>query len=496
LYFSDVVHSDNHYDAVLVGGGIMSATLAVLLNEVAPEMRVLIVERLHSPALESTAAINNAGTGHAANCELNYTPMLPDGQINPSKALAINHAFEQSLEFWASLTEVGKLDPQKFINNLPHISFVWGEQDVSFLKERYRKLSSFLAFADMEWSNDFGELANWMPLVMDGRPFGQPIAATRISRGTDIDFGALTHSYFDLLQVSGALDVKFSTEVSDLKKDSDDNWRIYLEDANGINDICTPFVFLGAGGGALTLLQKSGIPESYLYGGFPVSGQWLVCSDNYLTERHNAKVYGKAKVGAPPMSVPHLDSRWIDGKRSLLFGPFAGVSTKFLKNGSYWDLFKSISKYNFGAMTQVGIKNVDLVKYLFGQLRLDHFDRINSLRDFLPKGDPKDWKLSVAGQRVQIIKRTSKGGVLQMGTEVVTSSDGSLAALLGASPGASTAVTIMLEVLQRCWADKMASDQWQKRLRRLLPSFQKDLLSEPSIFLQTRKRSSSLLNLI
>ncbi|WP_320668177.1 malate:quinone oxidoreductase [Prochlorococcus sp. MIT 1307] len=495
MYVPDINRSELRYEAVLIGGGIMSSTLAVLLHELEPEARLLIVERLDAPALESSAAVNNAGTGHAANCELNYTPLQGDGTVNILKALEINKAFEQSLEFWASLTEKGKINPQKFLNVLPQISIVWGEPDVSYLRKRYQELNALPAFADMEWSTDFGELAEWMPLVMEGRAFGQQIAATRTLRGTDIDFGSLTKAYLQSLEKTGALELKLSTEVIDLQRDDKRSWKIELKDEYGISEVYSPFVFLGAGGGSLTLLQKSEIPEASQYAGFPVSGQWLVCSDSELTEKHNAKVYGKAKVGAPPMSVPHLDSRWIDGERSLLFGPFAGFTTKFLKEGSGMDLFRSINKANFAPMMQVGMNNFDLVKYLFAQLRLDDDERMKSLKEFLPRANQKDWTLSVAGQRVQIIKRTNQGGVLQMGTEVVTSADGSLAALLGASPGASTAVTIMLEVLQRCWADKMSSDGWIKRLRALLPSFGKDFNDEV-LLIETRKRSNSLLNLM
>jgi malate dehydrogenase (quinone) len=296
--------------------------------------------------------------------------------------------------------------------------------------------------------------------------------------------------------LNGGLKLKLSTEVLGLAKDNQENWRIELKDEHSINHVYSPFVFLGAGGGALSLLQKSGISEAFQYGGFPVSGQWLVCSNSELTEQHHAKVYGKAKIGAPPMSVPHLDSRWINGKRSLLFGPFAGFSTKFLKKGSGWDLFKSINSKNLASMLQVGVKNIDLIKYLFDQLQLDHEDRLQSLRKFLPQAKNNDWELSIAGQRVQIIKKTPKGGVLQMGTEVVTASDGSLAALLGASPGASTAVTIMLQVLQRCWGEKMASEDYRKRLEQLLPSFGQDLGADSSSLSKTRKRSNSLLNLL
>ncbi len=470
----------------------MSATLAVLLKELDPEMRLLIVERLDAPALESSSAINNAGTGHAANCELNYTP-LKHGKIQTSKAIVINNSFEQSLELWASLTVMGRLSPKEFLHFLPHISFVWGGEDVAFLHQRYKDLKSLNAFSSMEWTEDKGELDCWVPLVMEGRNCHQLVAATRVKRGTDVDFGALTSAYLDSLLRNGAVELKLETELTHLTRDKEGVWQLELKDPTHSKHVSSPFVFLGAGGGALSLLQKSGIEEGLAYGGFPVSGQWLVCSDPELTARHKAKVYGKAKIGSPPMSVPHLDSRWIAGKRSLLFGPFAGFTTKFLKNGSKWDLFRSIGNNNFGPMLDVGVRNFDLVQYLLGQLRQNQKDRVQSLQDFQPTADQMDWQLSLAGQRVQIIKRTKAGGELKMGTEVVAAADGSLAALLGASPGASTAVTIMLEVLQRCWAQRMASKEWQERLRTLLPSFGRNLTIDSPCFNEIRERNDSVL---
>ncbi len=492
---SESVGSENFYDAVLVGAGIMSATLAVLLNELDPDIKLLIVERLSSPGLESSSAANNAGTGHAANCELNYTPMKPDGNVDISKALEINKSFENSLELWASLAEQGKIEPSRFLNCVPHISFVWGESDVKFLWQRFSQLSNHNGFSNMEWSTDRQELTNWMPMVMNGRNPEQIVAATRINRGTDIDFGSLTNAYLENLNRTGCLDLVLSTEVVNLNQDVNKEWNIFLQGEKDSKIVKTPFVFLGAGGGALSLLQKSSIPEALGYGGFPVSGQWLVCSDVQLAQNHHAKVYGKAKVGSPPMSVPHLDSRWISGQRSLLFGPFAGFSTKFLKSGSFSDLFRSVKTTNLAPMLQVGFKNFDLIKYLFNQLRQDDLDRFASLKEFLPMASLRDWTLSIAGQRVQIIKNSSQGGVLQMGTEVVTSSDGTLAALLGASPGASTAVTIMLEVLRRCWSDKMSSEDWKTRLKNLLPSFAKELSNEDDLLLKMRERSDTILKL-
>jgi malate dehydrogenase (quinone) len=472
----------------------MSATLATLLHELDPDLRLLVVERLEAPALESSAAGNNAGTGHAANCELNYTPLQADGTISMAKPLAINASFECSLEFWSSLCEQGRLDPSGFIHRVPHISFVWGEGDVAYLRQRYEQLKPLPAFAAMEWSRDEAELASWIPLVMAGRDPKKAVAATRIERGTDVDFGALSRSLFVPLQASGALDLVFGTSVSDLNRRAE-GWELQLRGPSGRRDVMTPFVFLGAGGGALPLLQRSGIPEAAAYAGFPVSGQWLVCNDPDLSEHHFAKVYGKAKVGAPPMSVPHLDSRWIDGRRSLLFGPYAGFSSKFLKQGSLLDLPRSVRTSNVLPMLQVGVNNIPLVRYLVNQLRQSSEDRMEALKAFLPTARADDWALSVAGQRVQIIKRTPTGGRLQLGTEVVASGDGSLAALLGASPGASTSVTIMLEILQRCFPDRLASQAWQQRLQALLPSYGQDLNADRELLQRSRDRSDALLGL-
>ncbi len=497
MFNTSASDSENTYDAILVGAGIMSSTLAVLLHELEPDLKLLVVERLSSAGLESSCAKNNAGTGHAANCELNYTPIQEDGSISTTKAFEINKSFEQSLEFWAYLAEKGKLMPKTFLNKLPHISLVFGDKDISFLKKRFSELSSHAAFAQMEFTKDHGELKDWIPLIMDGRKKTEKLAATRIERGTDIDFGNLTRSYINEIEGAKSIEINYSTNVENLQQDSEGDWYLSLEGGAKKNRIVrSKFVFLGAGGGALTLLQRSGIPEGLSYAGFPVSGKWLICEEEKSTKTHNAKVYGNAAVGAPPMSVPHLDTRWIDGKRSLLFGPFAGFSSNFLKYGSKLDLFRSIKSTNLLSMMQAGLDNIDLGKYLLNQLIQTHEDRIETLKRFLPLVSPNEWKLSIAGQRVQIIKQTSKGGVLKMGTEVVTSSDGSLAALLGASPGASTAVTIMIEVLNRCWHEKMKSRKWQNKMLELFPSIGTDINSNQEALLAIRKRNDFLLKLI
>ena len=477
-------------DALLVGAGIMGATLAQLLRQLDPELTVTVLERLPQMAAESSAPLNNAGTGHAANCKLNYTPEAADGSVPIAKALAINGAFELSLQFWGSLVERGALlDPSAFIRAVPHLSFVWGEANVGFLRRRWEALKATAQFAGMEWSGDSAQLREWMPLVMEGRSLDQPLAATRVARGTDVNFGTLSSA---LLQT---IDVRLEHEVVGLQRGGC-GWQVQARKADGSTAVFeAPFVFLGAGGGALPLLQRSGISEARQYGAFPVSGQWLVCRNPEVIAGHNAKVYGKAAVGAPPMSVPHLDTRWIEGQRALLFGPYAGFSTRFLKQGSLWDLAGSVKSFNLLPSLQVGSKNFDLVRYLVGQVLQSKGQRLASLRQFLPEARAEDWQLAVAGQRVQIIKQIDGRGHLQMGTEVVSSADGSLAALLGASPGASTAVQTMVEVLRRCWPERFNSGPWQQQLRGLIPGWGLDLGADPDHLAALRSRSNAALGL-
>ena len=484
-------------DIVLIGAGIMSATLGVLFQKLTPNKTIHIFERLDRTSAESSNAWNNAGTGHSALCELNYTPEKPDGTIDTKKALKIIEQFEVSKQLWASLTKNNEIgDPKDFIRTVPHMSFVHGEKDTTYLRKRYEALQQYNLFKHMEYSEDRETIKQWAPLIIEGRNNEEKIAATHSNLGTDVDFGNLTKVMIESLNKEKAT-LHLSHEVSDIKKNKDNKWVIKvknLETGEKLK-VITDFVFIGAGGGALHLLQKSGIPESKPFGGFPVGGQWLVCHNEAVVNHHHAKVYGQAAVGAPPMSVPHLDTREIDGKRSILFGPFATFSTKFLKEGSFTDLFKTIKYWNLIPMLKVGFTNFDLERYLIQQLSLSFKDRIKELQVFFPEAKAEDWKLEDAGQRVQIIKNVpNEGGTLEFGTEIVASQDGSIAALLGASPGASTSVSIMLNLLEKCFPNEMQGE-WKEIIKTFIPTYGTALENDPELIARTRAWTSKALEL-
>lgn len=486
-------------DVLLVGGGVMSATLGMMLQQLDPSLKITMIERLDHVAHESTDGWNNAGTGHAGYCELNYTPQNAEGNVEIDRALSINAAFESSLQLWSYLVNKGFMpEPSKFINPVPHLSFVWGEENVSFLRQRHEKLSAHHLFEGMEYSEDPRTLAEWMPLVMAGRKADEPIAATRIAHGSDVDFGSLTRNMIEHLKQSENFELKLSTSVVKLAQRENGVWKVRTKQnfTKIVQTYDAKFVFLGAGGGALPLLQKSGIPEREGYGGFPVSGQWLVCTKPEVVKQHSSKVYGKAAIGAPPMSVPHLDTRIINGEPALLFGPFAGFTTKFLKKGSKWDLFGSVKGNNLAPMMSVGANNMDLTKYLISEVMQSQAERCESLREYFPEAKNEDWTLAKAGQRVQIIKKDGEGkGKLEFGTEMVASSDGSLAALLGASPGASTAVQAMVDVIERCFKEQLASSEWQAKMKEMIPSYGSDLVENAQLLRDVRETTLKTLKL-
>ncbi len=477
LLVSSALHAETSpekTDVLLIGGGIMSASMGTMLEELQPGWKQIMVEKLDGVALESSNGWNNAGTGHSANMELNYTPERKDGSIDVTKALEINEAFMVSRQFWSSQVKEGVMhDPRSFINSTPHMSFVWGD-NVDFLTKRYAALQKTALFQGMKFSTDHKQIEQWAPLVMEGRDPQQKVAATWTPVGTDVNYGEITRQLIGSLKKNDNFRLETSSEVTDFKRNGDNSWHVTIKDAKNGNEraVDAKYVFIGAGGGALKLLQKTGIPEAENYAGFPVGGSFLVTENKAIADRHLAKVYGQASTGAPPMSVPHLDTRYLDGKRVVLFGPFATFSTKFLKNGSLFDLLSTTTTHNIVPMTDVGIDNFDLVKYLVGQVMLTEEDRFEALKEYYPDAKKEDWKLIQAGQRVQIIKKDAdKGGVLKLGTEIVTDQQKTVAALLGASPGASTAAPIALSVMQKLFPEEFKSAEWQAKIHKMIPGY-------------------------
>ena len=485
-------------DVVLIGAGVMSVTLATYLQELEPDWKMEMFERLDGVAMESSGGWNNAGTGHSGFAELNYTPERDDGSIETARAVGIAEQFEISRQFWAHQVKTQRLGtPSDFINPTPHMAFVWGEENIDYLRKRHAALIENPLFYGMEYSEDPEQIRQWAPLMMEGRDAQQKIAATYMPLGTDVNWGVITRQLTDALQRSDNFTLNLGNEVRNLNRNEDGTWNVTVADlANGgERTIKSKFVFIGAGGASLHLLQMSGIDEADNYGGFPVGGQFLAFDSEAIAGRHDVKAYGKAESGSPPMSVPHLDARKLDGKSVVLFGPFALASTKFLKEGSWYDLFASVNPSNVGGMMRVGIENLDLVRYLAQQAALSDEDRHAELLKYFPQAQRSDWRLVTAGQRVQVIKRDpEKGMVLQFGTEIVTDTDGSIAALLGASPGASTSPPIMIEVLKRAFPQQMASD-WEQRLREIIPSYGRSLNPSAALTNEIRRFTSEALNL-
>lgn len=485
-------------DVALVGAGIMSTTLGVFLKELKPDLRLEMIERLPGEAQESSGAWNNAGTGHAANCELNYTPLRADGSVDIAKALEVNVEFDLSRQFWSYLVRKGAIaSPDSFIHPVPHMSFVIGTDRQAFLRKRHAAMSAHPCYHGMEYTADHARIGEWAPLIMEGRDPGQPVAATRIANGADVNYGALTRNLLDYLRKQDGFSVHFSETVTGLHRLPGGSWRLEISnEASGARrTLDARTVFLGAGGAAITLLQKSGIPEAEGFAGFPVSGIWLRCDKPEVVDRHTAKVYGMAAAGSPPMSVPHLDTRIIEGKRWLLFGPYAGFSTKFLKNGSLFDLPLSLRPGNILPLLAVARDNFPLEEYLVGQVLQSSRHRYRALREFYPQMKEADWHLSVAGQRVQIIKKDRvRTGTLEFGTEIVACADSSIVALLGASPGASTAAWIMVHMLESCFHEKLLGD-WQPKLREMIPSYGHDLKQDAALLQRVRAETAEVLGL-
>ncbi|ORV90017.1 malate:quinone oxidoreductase [Mycobacterium interjectum] len=469
-------------DVVLVGAGIMSATLGALLRRLEPDWSITLVERLDAVAAESSSPWNNAGTGHSALCELNYTPQNPDGSIDITKAVRINEQFQVTRQFWAYAVENGILTDRGFVNPVPHVSFVRGVAGVDYLRRRRRALADNPLFARTELIDDAAEFARRLPLMGAKRDFSEPVALNWAADGTDVDFGALARQLIAFC-VRGGATALFGHEVRDLTRQPGGGWELTIRNRRTREKrrLNAKFVFVGAGGDALPLLQRSGIAEVRGFAGFPIGGRFLRAENPALVAAHRAKVYGVPAPGAPPLGALHLDLRFVNGKSWLVFGPYAGWSPKFLKHGHFTDLPRSIKPDNVLSMLGVGVTQLTLVNYLIGQLRLSEPDRVRMLREFAPSASDSDWELTVAGQRVQVIRRDKrKGGALDFNTTLLSAADGSIAGLLGGSPGASTAVPAMLEVLQRCFADRY--DSWLPALKDMVPSLGVELSREPRLF--------------
>ncbi|MEV0075464.1 malate dehydrogenase (quinone) [Nocardia neocaledoniensis] len=454
-------------DAVLIGGGIMSATLGALLSTLAPDWSIALFERLGEPAAESSHPWNNAGTGHSGLCELNYMPDPRDG----TRAAGIAAQFELSRRCWAALAARGALtDPGAFVHPTPHVTVVFGERDIAYLHQRYATLREQPGFAEMEYTEDRAVIAQWAPLLVRGRADGEHMAATRHLAGTDVDFGALTRALLATMTAAGNA-VRLHREITGLTREKDGLWTVRGRDLDSGRrfQVRTRFVFVGAGGYALRLLQRAGLPEVRGYGVFPLGAQFLRTDNPDVVAEHHAKVYSQAALGAPPMSVPHLDRREVDGAASLLFGPYATFSTRLLRSGKLTDLFTTLRPHNIRPLLSVALRNVDLVRFLISELLASRRRKFAQLRRFYPTADPADWELVQAGQRAQLVKPDGEGGgVLEFGTELVTGADGTVAGLLGASPGASVAPSIMRELLERCFPARRY--EWAPLLAELLPS--------------------------
>jgi malate dehydrogenase (quinone) len=483
-------------DAVLVGTGIMSATLGALLRRLEPDWSITVVERLDGAAAESSDPWNNAGTGHAGLCELFYTPQLPDGSIDITKAVRVNEHFQVTRQFWAYAAENGMLsDVRGFVNPVPHVSFVQGADRVDYLRRRRQALAANPLFARTEWIDDADEFARRLPYMAAKRVFSEPVALTWAADGTDVDFGALSRQLIGY-GVRNGTTALFGHEVRNLSRRRDGGWALtVLNRRTGESrKLDAKFVFVGAGGQALPLLQKSGIKEAKGFGGFPIGGRFLRSGNPAITAAHRAKVYGLPAPGAPATTAAHLDARIVNGRPWLLFGPFAGWSPKFLKHGHFSDLPRSVTPGNLATVIGAGVSQLKLLAYLIRQLQLSERTRVDILREFAPSAVDSDWKLTTAGQRVQVIRRDRRrGGALEFDTTVLAAADGSIAGLLGASPGASTAVSAMLDVLQRCFPDRYQA--WLPTLKDMVPSLGATLSGEPVLFEELWSWSTKALGL-
>mmetsp|Transcript_82104 Transcript_82104/g.145559 ORF Transcript_82104/g.145559 Transcript_82104/m.145559 type:complete len:566 (+) Transcript_82104:69-1766(+) len=475
-------------DAVFIGGGIVSTTTALILKKLQPDWTIVIIERLGAVGEESSHGFSNAGTGHSGFCEPNYTPaIVKDGKetVKIDKPIFACESFMAGRQFWASLVTEGLVkDPTSFIRSAPHIAFGPGEEKKKTIVKRFEAMKPQPLFATMEFSDDPKVMTKWAPLVMEGRDPSQPCAMTYVKEGTDVDFGALTKACCEAFIKLGG-DLRLFSEVTKIKEDVDHSWMVTTRKCDagrGYRVYKSKFVFVGAGGWSLPMLQMSGIPQIKGYNALSVDGEWAVCQNPAVVNRHPVKVYAPGPVGAPPMSMPHIDAREIGGKKMLLFGPWCQWTPRFLKKGKMTDAFRVFKPHNIMPLATAGLKNLDLGVFLLRQMTTSYPQRFEEIKEYYPKADPDDWTFVPAAVRAQIIKRDGKSkicGALQFGTEVISNDSGTLAGLMGASPGASTVVQIALDVLRRCYKDVFPT--WEADIKKMIPSFGTKLNENPAM---------------
>jgi malate dehydrogenase (quinone) len=465
-------------NVVIVGAGIMGTTFAVLAKEMAPDLDITILERLDSAGAGNSSAFWNAGTGHEANCELNYTP-VDEEVISVEKALKIHAQFNVAKQFWAYLVEKGVMkDPKTFINQTRHCTIV-SESAIEELRLRFSEMSAHHFFEHMRYSEDFDEIKSWIPYTMDERPRDEKMAATVVETGTDVNFGALTeqmaaHAVNDL-----GVRIEYGTHVKRVHKSPTGRWIIEAVTRGEPVQHRADVLFVGAGGGAFPLLKKSHLPFVHRFAGFPVGGRFLqapIREDQ--ADYYRAKTYGKAKVGAPPMSVPHLDLRVVDGKHYLLFGPFASFNLVLERGRGFLDYLRSIRLHDIPNLLNVTLEHFALVKYLVSETFKGEKSMLAELDEFAPGLSRKfDWKPINAGQRVQIIR----DGDLQMGTEILVSRDKTYGTLLGASPGASVSPEVMLRCLEQLLPAVCATKEAKEKKNRIFPEDNLDKLARDPV---------------
>lgn len=477
---------------VIVGAGIMGVTFATLARELDPNLDITLIERLPGPAMSNSGVFNNAGTGHEANCELNYTPVDED-EIALDKALHIHAQFNVAKQFWAYLVKQGIVkNPASFIHATKHCTLV-AEDSIGMLRLRFEEMSKHHFFGNMSFSESREEIQSWIPYTMEQRSETERMAATKIEGGTDVNFQAVTE---DMVRYLGHHQVKldFNTHVKRVHKSPTGTWLVEASKDGAPVQYKADKLFVGAGGGAFPLLKKSHLPCRSRFAGFPVGGRFLVAEiDEQAARYYNAKTYGKAKVGAPPMSVPHLDLRAANGRHYLLFGPFATFMPVLEKGRGFVEYVRSMRLHDLPNLLNVALEHFPLVKYLVSETFKGKESMFTELENFAPGIRKKfEWKIVQAGQRVQIIK----DGDLQMGTEVIVSEDLSYGTLLGASPGASVSPEVMLRTLEKMIPELFESEASQEKLKEIFVTTDlKQLITKPEVYLDAKAYANKWLNI-